>query len=91
MPVLVGPTILSPERCRAWGTFVAQRRVTTQEVTGLRLEGDQVVRQPALASVGSFALDGRFAGCYSRLGGTIINAQAKYVATLVDSLGNNNA
>lgn len=72
------------ERCRRWGTFVAQQRVATQEVTGLRLEGDQVVRHPALASVGAFALNGRFAGCYSRLGGAIINARAKYVATLVD-------
>lgn len=71
------------ERCSTWGTFIAQQRVTTQEVTGLRLEGDHVVREPALASVGAFLLDGRFAGCYSRLGGTIINSQAKFVATLV--------
>ncbi|MBI4497892.1 MAG: glutathionylspermidine synthase family protein [Chloroflexi bacterium] len=71
------------ERCRAWGTFVAQQRVATQEVVGLRLEGDRAVPEPAWASVGAFVVDGRFAGCYSRVGSSaIIDAQASFLATL---------
>lgn len=75
------------ERCRAWGTFVAQRLVATQEVMGLRLEDGQAVPEPALASVGGFVIDGRFAGCYSRVGGTVINARAKFLGTLVERNG----
>jgi hypothetical protein len=36
------------------------------------------------ATVGCFAVDGRFAGFYTRFGGKIITSRAKWLATLVE-------
>jgi glutathionylspermidine synthase len=40
--------------------------------------------EPRYACVGSFAIGGRFGGCYTRLDGPITSARATYVATLIE-------
>ncbi len=64
-------------------TYVVQQRIDVAELDavvwsslGPRLDRGRV-------TVGSFAVGGRFAGYYSRFGGKIITARAKWLATLV--------
>lgn len=68
-------------------TYVAQWRVTVVPIvaalpSSLGQEVDEV-----RASVGCFAVAGRWAGFYSRLGGKVITSQAKWVATFVEQAG----
>lgn len=68
-------------RCLGWGTFVAQEWVETVEVAGIAGGPGQSERTQDRVSVGSFVVDGRFAGCYSRAGGAVIDVNARYLAT----------
>ncbi|MCX6021508.1 MAG: glutathionylspermidine synthase family protein, partial [Chloroflexi bacterium] len=71
-------------RCVGWGTFVAQEWVESVEVDGADRGPTGFVVRRERASVGSFVVANRFAGCYSRLGGPVINVGARYAATLAE-------
>lgn len=65
--------------------YVVQRQIDVSELvaalpTALEQQGREVK-----ASVGCFAVDGRLAGFYSRVGGKVITSRAKWVATFVEN------
>jgi glutathionylspermidine synthase len=65
-------------------TYVVQRRIEVAPraaVVATSL-GPRLVE--GRATVGCFAVDGRFAGFYTRFGGKIITSRAKWLATLVE-------
>ncbi len=70
------------ERCRGWGTFVVQQRVDSPTFTavGWDLLG-RPERRTRWATVGGYVAGEQWAGCYSRLGSRIVNAQAEFVPT----------
>ncbi len=75
------------EELRRLKTYVAQERIDVSTLVAV-VPGpvEQEVRE-VFASVGAFAVDGRCAGFYSRLGGKVITSRAKWVATFVESEG----
>ena len=77
---------LSPEdweRCRAWRTFVVQRRVRSVEVPRL-VRGPKGWRPvPGVPCVGSYEAGGRWAGHYIRLGDAITTNRARHVPAFV--------
>ncbi len=65
-------------------SYVVQRQVDVAPiVAALPTALGQEIHETR-ASVGCFAVDGRWAGFYSRLGGKVITSRAKYVATFVE-------
>lgn len=66
-------------------TYVAQRRIEVLQADAVvpTSMGPQIAR--GTASVGSFAVNGRWAGYYTRFGGRIITSRARWFATFADS------
>jgi glutathionylspermidine synthase len=65
--------------------YVVQRAVDSPELIDVEVDDrSRLVRCVGgrYACVGGFAIGGRFAGCYTRLGGRITSARATYAATL---------
>lgn len=72
------------ERCRGWGSYVAQRRVEAAPVEAVVQTAHGPETQTLWPAVGSFAVAGRWAGYYTRLGGPITTARAKFVGTFIE-------
>jgi glutathionylspermidine synthase len=73
------------ERRLLEGGYVVQRRVVPQALEDVEVDESGcrlAVARPRYACVGSFAIGGRFGGCYTRLGGLITTARSTFVATL---------
>lgn len=66
-------------------TYVAQARVHVQEIEAVVPTSLGMEKQRGSATVGGFAVGGRWAGYYSRFGGRIITSRAKWLATFVES------
>jgi glutathionylspermidine synthase len=69
------------------GGYVVQRAIAPVAVEDVEVDDLRrcVTRvRPRYACVGSFSIDGRFGGCYTRLDGPITSGRATYAATLVD-------
>ncbi len=78
---------LSPqdwERCRAWGSYVVQQRVGVASLEAVVRTSEGAVVCTLWPAVGSFIVRSRWAGYYTRLGGPITTASAKFVATFVE-------
>ncbi|HEY8475560.1 MAG TPA: glutathionylspermidine synthase family protein [Chloroflexota bacterium] len=81
---------LAPEEwalLRRRRTYVVQQRVSVAEVTAAVQTPDGACRQRGGVTVGSFVVDGAWAGCYSRFGSRLITAQARWLATYVEPTG----
>jgi glutathionylspermidine synthase len=65
-------------------TYVVQQRIEVASCAAVVASslGPRLVE--GRATVGCFAVDGRFAGFYTRFGGKIITSRAKWLATLVE-------
>ncbi|MFN8522381.1 MAG: glutathionylspermidine synthase family protein [Chloroflexota bacterium] len=67
------------------GAYVIQPRIEVQEfAAGVFTSGGPMVWQ-GRATVGAFAVVGRFGGYYSRFGGRVITNRAKWMATYVEA------
>lgn len=79
---------LSPEDwllCRRWRSYIVQERILVPSVEAVIWRRAGPVREALWPGIGSFVCGHGFAGCYSRLGGQIINHGAKYVATFAET------
>jgi glutathionylspermidine synthase len=65
-------------------TYVVQERVPIAPVRVVIPTSSGPRRECGRATVGAFAVDGRWAGFYTRFGGKIITSRAKWLATLVE-------
>lgn len=65
-------------------TYVVQRRVPVAELDAAVWSSTGGETRRGHLTVGSFAAGGKWAGYYSRFGGKIITARAKWLATLVE-------
>ncbi|MCC6173727.1 MAG: glutathionylspermidine synthase family protein [Chloroflexi bacterium] len=63
-------------------TYVAQERVTVAPIEAVVMTSAGPRRDIGTATIGCYAVDGRFGGCYSRFGGKIITSRSKWLATL---------
>ncbi len=66
------------------GGYVVQRRVRPAPITHVEVDElrcELVLVEPRYPCVGSFCVDGRFAGCYTRVDGPITTARATFVPT----------
>jgi hypothetical protein len=69
------------------GGYVVQRAVESPAVEDVEVDDvHQRVRRVGgrYACVGTFAIGGRFGGCYTRLDGRVTSARATYAATLCE-------
>lgn len=64
-------------------TYVAQQRIEVEELEAVVMTSVGPAVWRGHATVGSFAVGGRWAGYYTRFGPRIITARAKWLATLV--------
>jgi glutathionylspermidine synthase len=71
------------ERCRTWGSYVVQRRVDVDPLTAVVRTSRGPEVQSLWPAVGSFVVRDAWAGYYTRLGGPITKASAKFVPTFV--------
>jgi glutathionylspermidine synthase len=62
-------------------TYVAQQRVHVAEIDAVVQSSLGAELMRGSATIGCFAVDGRWAGYYTRLGGKIITSRAKWLAT----------
>jgi glutathionylspermidine synthase len=73
-------------QCREWRTFVAQQRIDIAPVEHLLPDEDwqgvQLVE--AFPCVGSYIMAGKWAGCYTRIGGRITDSFAQFIPTLTE-------
>ncbi|MBI2886875.1 MAG: glutathionylspermidine synthase family protein [Chloroflexi bacterium] len=65
-------------------TYVAQARVDTQDVVALMPAINGCALEAGYPTVGSFAVAGRWAGYYTRFGGPITTARARWMATFLE-------
>lgn len=68
------------------GGYVVQRRVEQQPLEDVEVDEARRtvdVAAPRYACVGTYYVDGRFGGCYTRLGGLITQTRATFLPTLV--------
>jgi len=65
-------------------TYIAQRRVQPQGVEAAIPTSVGFQSRLGYATVGSYAVDGRFAGFYTRFGDKIVTARAKWMATFAE-------
>lgn len=72
-------------QCVAWGSYVSQRRVVTvpSAATVATSRGHREVQ--VWPCVGSFAVDGHWAGYYTRIGGEVTRHDAQWCATGVST------
>ncbi len=80
---------LTPEgwqQCQEWRTFVAQKRIEIAPVEHLLPDEDWqgVEMVEAFPCVGSFTMGGKWAGCYTRIGGKITDSFAQFIPTLTE-------
>jgi glutathionylspermidine synthase len=74
----------------AWGalsrrrTYVAQRRISVAEMAAAIPTSTGARAQCGYATVGSYAVNGSWAGYYTRFGGKIVTSRSKWMATFVD-------
>lgn len=68
-------------RCREWGSYVVQQRVSAAPLRAAVQTSLGPQAQEVWPCVGSFTARGRWGGYYTRLGGPITTARAKFVAT----------
>lgn len=73
------------EALRARRDWVVQQRVAIQPVAAVIPTSGGPRTETGYATVGCFAVEGAWAGFYSRFGGKIITARAKWLATLVET------
>lgn len=66
-------------------TYIAQQRVHSVPLKGLIPCLDGLEVREGYATVGCFAVNGRFAGYYTRFGGPITDNRAKWIATFEES------
>ena len=69
------------ERCRRWGSYVCQRRVDVPPLEAVVRTAAGPRTQTLWPAVGSFTAGGAWAGYYTRLGGPITTASARFVPT----------
>jgi glutathionylspermidine synthase len=62
-------------------TYIAQRRIRPQAIEAAIPTSLGIESRLGYATVGSYAVDGRFAGFYTRFGDKIVTARAKWMAT----------
>jgi glutathionylspermidine synthase len=65
-------------------TYVVQERVAIAPQLATIATANGLCRATGYPTVGAYAVNGRWAGYYSRFGGPIITSRAKWLATLVD-------
>lgn len=68
------------------GGYVVQRRVQQQALEDVEVDETRRVVEiatPRYACVGTYYVDGRFGGCYTRLGGLITQTRATFAPTYV--------
>lgn len=65
-------------------TYVAQRRVPVAELSAVVPTSTGALSQRGYLTVGCYAVDGAWAGFYTRCGGRITTARAKWLATFVE-------
>ena len=84
--VFFGDELTAPDwtALRRRGGYVAQRRVRVGELEAVVPTALGAARWRGHPTVGAFAVDGRFAGFYSRFGPRLITRRAKWLATLVE-------
>jgi glutathionylspermidine synthase len=85
--VYFGDRLSPPDwaQCRAWGSYVVQRRVRAAPLTAVVPgHGGAPEARELWPAAGSFAARRRWAGYYTRLGGAITTGHAKFVATFWD-------
>lgn len=73
------------DNLRGRRTYVAQKRVAVTPILAALPSSLGSEAREVRASVGCFAVAGKWAGFYSRLGGKVITSQAKWVATFMAS------
>jgi glutathionylspermidine synthase len=66
-------------------TYVAQRRVEIAPLEAVLPSAGGPELRSGFATVGSYVVDGRWAGFYTRMGGPIVTARAKWLATFVEA------
>jgi glutathionylspermidine synthase len=75
---------------RAWNvlaaqrTHICQRRIDVEPLDAVVPGWDAMRLQRGFVTVGSFVVDGRWAGFYTRFGGPIITSRAKWMATYTE-------
>jgi glutathionylspermidine synthase len=72
------------ERCRTWGSYVCQRRVDVPPLEAVVRTAAGPQAQTLWPAVGSFTAGGAWAGYYTRLGGPITTASARFVPTFFE-------
>ncbi|MDB5079014.1 MAG: hypothetical protein JWP00_938 [Chloroflexi bacterium] len=74
-------------QCREWRTFVAQKRIDIAPVEHLLPdeEWQKVLLVEAFPCVGSYIMGGKWAGCYTRIGGRITDSFAQFIPTLTET------
>jgi len=70
---------------RSRRSYVVQKRVRMEPVQAVVPTSSGPRRVAGFATVGCYAVNGRWAGFYTRFGGRIITSRAKWMATLVES------
>lgn len=70
---------------RSRRSYVVQERVRMEPVEAVIPTSSGPRREAGFATVGCYAVNGRWAGFYTRFGGKIITSRAKWLATLVES------
>jgi glutathionylspermidine synthase len=68
-------------------TYVAQQRVNVSEIDAAVPTSSGPERMRGRATVGCYAVRGRWAGFYTRFGGKITTSRAKWLATFVEEAG----
>lgn len=70
---------------RSRRSYVVQKRVRMEPVEAVVPTSSGSRRVAGFATVGCYAVNGRWAGFYTRFGGRITTSRAKWMATLVES------
>lgn len=69
------------EKCRAWGSYVVQRRVRAAPVRAVIMTSSGPEVRDLWPVVGSFTAAGKWAGYYTRAGEPITTGHAKFIGT----------
>lgn len=70
------------QTCVAWGSYIAQLRVPIEPLRVAIPTARGHVTTEVWPCIGSFAVSGGWAGCYTRIGGEITRHDAKWCATM---------
>ncbi|HEX2171348.1 MAG TPA: glutathionylspermidine synthase family protein [Dehalococcoidia bacterium] len=72
------------QMCRRWRSFIVQERVVVPALEAVVWRRRGAGRETIWPGIGAFVVGDQFAGCYSRIGGRIIDHSAKFVATFAE-------